>query len=76
MSSRRLQDISSRRLKDMSSWRPKDMSLRYLQDVLETKKWGYLYLKNLNVYVSKISIFHKSIPHESKENSKPSIRAQ
>ena len=60
----------------MSSKRPEDMSSRYLQDVLETKKRGYLYLKNLNGYVSNKSIFHKSISDESKANPKSLIRTQ
>ena len=68
--------MSSRRLQDISSRRPEDMPSRYLQDILETKKWGYLYLKNLNEYVSNKSIFHKSIPDESKANLKSSIRTQ
>ena len=76
MSSRRVQDMSSRRLQDVSSRRPEDMFSGYLQDVLETKKWGYLYLKNLNGYVSNKSIFHKSIPDEFKANPKSSIRTQ
>ena len=63
-------------LQDMSSRCSEDMSSRYLQAILETKKWGYLYLKNLNGYVSNKSIFHKSIPDESKANPKSSIRTQ
>ena len=68
--------MSSRRLQDMSSRRSEDMSSRYLQHVLETKKWGYLYLKNVNGYISNKSIFHKSIPDESKGNPKSSMRTQ
>ena len=68
--------MSSRRLQDMSSKRPEDMSSRHLQDVLKTKKWEYLYLKNLNEYVSNKFIFHKSIPDESKANPESSIRTQ
>ena len=67
---------SWRRLEDISSRRPEDMSSRYLQDVLETKKCGYLYLKILNGYVSNKPIIHKSITDESKVNSKSSIRTQ
>ena len=40
------------------------------------KKWGYLYLTNLNVCVSNKSIFHKSISDESKVNPKLLIRTQ
>ena len=58
----------------MFSRRPEDMSSIYLQGVLEIKKWGYLYLKNLSGYTSSKSIFHKSIPDESKANPKLSIR--
>ena len=60
----------------MSSRRPEDMSSRYFLDILETKKWGYLYLKNVNEYVSNKSISHNSIPDESKANPKSSIRTQ
>ena len=67
---------SSRRLQEMSSRCPENMSSRYLQDVLETKKWKYLYLKNPYEYVSNKSIFHKFIPDESKANLKLSIRTQ
>ena len=68
--------MPSKRLQDMSSRRPEDMSSRHLQDFLNTKKWGYLYLKNLNEYISNKSIFHKSIPDESKANLKSSVRTQ
>ena len=69
-------DMSWRRLEDMS-WRlPKDMSWKHLQDDLDTKKWGYLYLTNLNVCAYKKSTFHKSISDESKENPKSLIRTQ
>ena len=60
----------------MSSRHPEDISSRHLQDVMETKKWGYLYLKNLNGYVSNKSIFHKSISDESKANPKSLIGTQ
>ena len=56
-----------------TSWRH---SWRHLQDFLETKKWGYLHLKDLNVYVSSKSIFHKSISGESKANPKSLIKTQ
>ena len=61
----------------MSSRGPEDMSWRHVQDFLETKKnGGYLNLTNLNVYVSNKSIFHKSIPDESKANRKSLIITQ
>ena len=68
-----------RRLEDekLLRWRRfQDMSSRYLQGILETKKWRYLYLKNLNGYVSNKSIFHKSITDKSKANPKSSIRTE
>ena len=43
---------------------------------LGNKKWEYLYLKNLNRYVSNKSIFHNSISDESKANPKSLIRSQ
>ena len=76
MSSRHLEDIPWRCLQNKSSRRPEDMSSRNPQDVLETKKWGYLYLKNLHRYVSNNSIFSKSVSDESKANPKSSIRTQ
>ena len=51
-----------------------------LRDIFKTswrqKKWGYLYLTNLNGYGSYKSKFHKSISDESKANPKSSIRTQ
>ena len=86
---RRLEDVLQRNLEDIledkkllqkiedMSWRcPEDMSWRHFQDVLETKKWEYLYLTNLNVYVSNKSILHKSISGKSKANPKSWIRTQ
>ena len=74
---RRLEDMSWRRLEYMSWRRLEDMSWKHLQDVLETKKkWGYLYLTNLNVCFSNKSIFHKSISGDSKVNPKSLIRTQ
>ena len=80
---RRLEDVLQRRLEDIledkkllqkiedMSWRcPEDMSWRHFQDVLETKKWEYLYITNLNVYVSNKSILYKSISGKSKANPK------
>ena len=52
------------------------MSSRRLQDALKTKKWGYLYLTNLNEYLSNKSIFYKSISDESTANLKSLIRTQ
>ena len=70
-SSRHLEGMSWRRLDDMSWRRTEGMSWRHFEDVLETKKrWGYLYLTNLNVYKSNISIFHKSVSDKSKPNPK------
>ena len=74
MSSKCLQDMSLRRLQDISSRCPDHMSSRHLEDVLETKKLGYLYLTNLNGYASNKSIFHKSLSDESKANPKSLIR--
>ena len=51
----------------MSSRRPEDMSSRYFLDILETKKWGYLYLKNVNEYVSNKSVSHNSIPDDLRQ---------
>ena len=54
---RRLQDVSWRRLEDMS-WRClEDMSSRILEDIMEAKQnsyWGYLYLTNLNAYLTNL----------------------
>ena len=47
-----------------------------LQDVLETKIWGYLYLTKINGYASNKSIFHKSISDDSKAHPKSLIRTQ
>ena len=48
-----------------------------LEDIFKTswrqKKWGYLYLTNLDVYVSNKSIFRNSISDESKANPKSLI---
>ena len=80
---RRLEDVWEdekllrwRRLEDMSWRRPEDMSRKHLQDVLETKKWEYLYLTNLNVCVSYKSLFHNSMSDKSKANPKSLIRTQ
>ena len=83
MPRRRLQHVFSatifclpRRLEDVLRTCLEDMSWRHLQDVLETKKWGYLYLTNLNVCVSNKSIFHKSVSDKSKPNPKSLIKTQ
>ena len=66
----------------MTSWRrPEDMSWENLKDVLDKKKKkkkkkGISYLTYVNVYVSKKSIFHKSISDESKVNPKLLIRTK
>ena len=75
---KRLEDV----LEDekLLRWRRlQDVFKTCLQDIFKTswkKKWGYLYLKNLNGYVSNKSIFHKSVPAESKANPKSLIRTQ
>ena len=46
---------SSRCIEDMSWRRLKDMSWRHLEDIMETNTyWGYLYLTNLNVYLTNL----------------------
>ena len=87
MSWRRLQDMSWTCLQQVFSVTFVDLPRRLedilqirFEDVLKTswrhKKWGYLYLANLNEYVSNGSIFHKSISDESKANTKSSFRTQ
>ena len=81
---RRLEDMSWRRLEDMSWRRLEDMSWRHVlkmfwrhvlkmsAKLLGDKKnvfWSYLYLTNLNVYLTNL-VFHKPVSDESKVNPK------
>ena len=68
---------SSRRLEDMS-WRLLEgISWRRLQDVSEANKkfTGYLYLTNLNVYLTK-SLFHKLYQRNLRQIQNASLRTQ
>ena len=73
---RRIEDISWRRLEDMSWRRLEDLSWRHVLKMsgkrLGDKQnvfWSYLYLTNLNVYLTNL-VFHKPVSDESKMNPK------
>ena len=69
-SSRRLQDMSSTRLQ-RNNFTFSKTSWRYYGDKQNTY-WGYLYLTNLNVYLTNLYLtnLHLTIQNKSKANSK------